>query len=389
MFKKIVKQKARISASQPYENYKTHRRAIQRAIHGVLENAQYILGPEVRAFEREFAEFIGVRYALGVASGTDALCLALRACGVEGGDRVITVSHTAVATVAAIELVGAIPLFVDINPLTYNMDPEDFERTLKTYASSKAGARVKAVVIVHLYGRPAEMDRLLKIARKYGLKVIEDCAQAAGALFKGRRAGSLGDIAAFSFYPTKNLGALGDGGAVTTKSKQLAEKVRLLREYGWKKRYISGIAGMNSRLDELQAAILRVKLPFLDEENAKRGQIANFYTNYLKEGLVQVPIPVSGSLSSYHQFVIQTRKRDSLRKYLQASGIGVSIHYPVPVHLQPAYRGRIRMSPKGLPNTETISKRILSLPIYPELTAREIRFVVQKILAWCAANQAD
>lgn len=388
MFKKTAKHKARIFASQPYENYKTHRRAIRQAIQSVLENEQYILGPEVDAFEREFAAFIGVKYALGVASGTDALCLALRACGVERGDRVITVSHTAVATVAAIELVGAVPLFVDINPVTYNMDPGDLERTLKTYASSKSVARVKAVMIVHLYGQPAEMDRLVVIARKYGLKVVEDCAQAAGALFNGRRAGSLGDIAAFSFYPTKNLGALGDGGAVTTKNKQFAEKVRLLREYGWKKRYISSIPGMNSRLDELQAAILRVKLPFLDRENTRRGQIANYYTNHLKDVLIKVPIPASGTRPSYHQFVIQTYKRDSLRKHLQAAGIGVSIHYPAPVHLQPAYRGRVRMSPKGLPNTESISKRILSLPIFPELTAREIRFVAQKILAWCA-NQAD
>lgn len=353
-----------IPVANPLAQYHGCSKEIQAAISRVLENGHYILGPEVEAFEKEFASFIGVEYAFGVGSGTDALVIALKACGVQPGDEVVTVSMTAVATVAAIELIGALPVFVDIDPLTRCMNPSLIEAQIT--------GRTRAIIPVHLYGQPASMHEICRIAKKHGLAVIEDCAQAHGAMIEERRVGTFGDIAAFSFYPTKNLGAIGDGGAVVTSSTELAEKCRLLRQYGWKERYVSEIPGMNTRLDELQAAILRVKLARLDADNARRRLIADAYTESTNRQILVPPPIVSGTTPVMHLYVPECQQnRESIMNKLAESGISTAIHYPQPVHLQPAYLGRCQGS-KKLPITESVSTRILSLPMYPELTEQQI-----------------
>lgn len=345
----------RIPPSDPRANYLAHKSEIDSAVARVLSNGRYILGPEVEAFEAEFGAYLGVAHSIGVANGTDALALALRGCGIGPGDRVATVSHTAVATVAAIELAGATPVLVDIDPETFTIDCAPLENL-----------EVRAIVPVHLYGRPANMPRILEIARRRGIKVIEDCAQSHGASIDGRRTGAWGDAASFSFYPTKNLSAIGDGGAVVTGDSEIAARVRSLREYGWQDRYVSEVAGVNSRLDELQAAILRVKLRYLDAENARRREIAARYS-----GLDPHPGHV------YHQYVIRSADRDKLRARLQEHGIGTLIHYPVPVHLQPAYRSRIKHGP--LPESEKAAREVLSLPIYPELGGDAVEAVIRAV----------
>jgi dTDP-4-amino-4,6-dideoxygalactose transaminase len=365
-----------IPASDPGANYRAHKSEIDRAIGAVLESGSYILGQQAAAFEREFAAYIGVSYAIGVANGTDALHLALRACGVGPGDAVLTVSHTAVATVAAVELAGAAPVLVDIDPDTFTIDCFALEAALRT----DWGVRVKAIVAVHLYGRPANMQAVMDIAGRHGLHVIEDCAQSHGASIAGRRTGSWGHIAAFSFYPTKNLGGLGDGGAVTTNDSALAGRVRLLREFGWRRRYISDEPGMNSRLDELQAAVLRVKLPYLDSENACRSRQAEAYGVALEGSGLILP-GVGDSVHAWHQYVVRTAKRDGLRSFLSGHGVGTLIHYPMPVHLQPAYRGRVRHG--VLARTEEIAHEIVSLPMYPELGLNRVNTVAELIAKWC------
>ncbi len=332
-----------IPQCDPRANYLAHKSEIDEAIARVLANGRYILGPEVEAFEREFAEYLGVAHVVGVANGTDALTIALRASGVHG--RVATVSHTAVATVAAIEAAGVIPVLVDIDPATFTIDC----RSLETIDA-------EAIVPVHLYGYPADMPRIMEIARRRGMKVIEDCAQS-----HGRATGHWGDAAAYSFYPTKNLGAIGDGGAIATNNPEIAERARSLREYGWRDRYISETAGVNSRLDELQAAILRVKLRYLDKSNARRREIAAAYRSALKN----VALPQDHPDHVYHQYVIRSTNRDALQAHWREQGIGTLVHYPVPVHLQPAYRGRTAHGP--LPETERVVRQVLSLPMYPEL----------------------
>jgi dTDP-4-amino-4,6-dideoxygalactose transaminase len=359
-----------ILCSNPHAQYLTHRKEIDAAIRRVLDNGRYILGEEVRAFEEEFSKYIGVSYGIGVGSGTEALHLALVACGIGDGDEVITVSHTAVATVAAIELAGAIPVFVDIEPKYYTIDPEKFEKAITK--------KTKAVIPVHLYGQPADMTPIVNIAQKYELRLIEDCAQAHGATYKGRRVGSFGDMACFSFYPTKNLGAIGDGGIIVTKDEDLAHQARLLREYGWSERYISYHKGWNTRLDELQAAILRVKLGHLEEDNAKRNSVATYYCHELEELNVDVPACREKTKHVYHLFVIKSQKRDELLAFLRAKGIGAAIHYPVPIHLQPAYYRRLQGS-DNLPETERVARTILSLPMYPELQKEDIQFILNTI----------
>lgn len=343
---------------------------LEAAIAAVLNSGWYILGQEVSSFEDEFAKFLGVDHAVGVASGTDALLLALRAFEIGPGDEVITVSHTAVATVASIELSGAKPCFVDIDESTYTMDPGQLPLAITP--------RTKAIIPVHLYGQPADMDRIMAFARRHGLIVIEDCAQAHGALYAGKRVGSLGDAAAFSFYPTKNLGAIGDGGAVTTNRVEIAERLRLLRQYGWRERYISEIAGYNSRLDELQAAILRVRLRHLDAETEVRRQIAAHYQRELANTPVQLPPFVAGTEPVHHLFVIRHARRDDLQSYLAGSGIGTGIHYPVPVHLQPAYKG-LGYQTGQLPVTESIASEILSIPMYPDLSLEHAELIARSI----------
>ncbi len=359
--------------------YYAHKTEIDQAVSRVLESGWYILGQEVADFELEFGRYLGVKHAVGVANGTDALCLALRACGVGVGDAVITVSHTAVATVAAIELVGAAPVLIDIDPGTYTLDPVLLEETLRTYPGP---GRVKAVIPVHLYGCPAALPAVLEIAQRYGLRVIEDCAQAHGAALDGRMVGTWADVGAFSFYPTKNLGAMGDGGAVVTNDDDLAQRLRALREYGWRRRYVSESQGMNTRLDEIQAAILRVRLSYLDAENERRRQIAALYSTMLESTGLVLPRTPPGAAHVFHQYVVRSPDRDGLRAFLKASDIGTLIHYPEPVHVQPAYAGRVALGAGGLGRSEEVCRTILSLPIYPQMSDDQACEVGQAILFW-------
>jgi dTDP-4-amino-4,6-dideoxygalactose transaminase len=377
---------APILPADPKSNYLAHRKAIDTAIAEVLAGGWYILGPAVKDFERAFAAYCGVEHGIGVGSGTEALHLALRACGIGPGDAVITVSHTAVATVAAIELSGATPVLIDIDPVTFTLSPVALESALKRIVENPAlvgGATPRAVIAVHLYGHPADMTAIGDIAQHWGLQVIEDCAQAHGARIAGTRVGSFGCFAEFSFYPTKNLGALGDGGALVTNDPDLAEQARLIREYGWRDRYISLLAGMNTRLDELQAAVLSVKLPSLDAENARRREIARLYNQMLAGLPVDTPACAPDAEHVYHQYVIRTADRDALRAFLTGQGIGTLIHYPVPVHQQPAYETRGLTLDEDLPVTEQVCQEILSLPMHPHLADAEVRRVGEAIQGWC------
>lgn len=342
------------------------RERLNAAAGRVIDSGWFILGPEVRAFEEEFAAWVGTAACVGVASGTDAITLALRALGIGAGDEVITVSHTAVATVAAIVNAGAVPVLVDINEQTFTMDPAACARAITP--------RTRAIVPVHLYGHPADMPAIMALAAQHGLKVIEDCAQAHGALCHGRRVGTWGDCAAFSFYPTKNLGALGDGGAVVTSDTTLAERLRELRQYGWRERYISAQHGMNSRLDEVQAALLREKLPHVDGWNAARCAHAARYAAQLQG--VRTPTVMHGCTHVHHLYVVRAARRDALAAYLKTRGIATALHYPAPVHLQPAY-GALATQP--LLVTESVCRDILTLPMFPELREDEVDAVCQAV----------
>ena len=363
-----------IQQADPRAGYLAQKAEIDAAIARVLERGQYILGPEVEAFECEFAAWIGVRFAVGVSSGTDALALALRAIGVGPGDGVATVSHTATATVAAIELAGATPILVDVEADTFNMDPRRLEALFE-----RPPLPIRAVIPVHLYGRPAKIGEIETIARTYGAAVLEDAAQAHGAAIGGRKVGGLGALAAFSLYPTKNLGALGDAGVLVTNDEGLAARVRSLREYGWRKRFVSESAGVNARLDELQAAILRVKLARLDDANARRRAIATAYADGLGGLPLVLPGQGPGETHVWHQYVVRLEDRDGVRQALTERGVGTAVHYPVPVHLQPAYAGRIPLGPGGLPVTERLAAEILSLPIYPELADAAVSRVIESL----------
>ena len=367
-----------ILPANPAANYLAHRDEIDQAVRRALDSGMYILGQEVAKFEEEFARYLGAQHAIGVGSGTDALHIALRACGVGPGDTVLTVSHTAVATVAAVELAGARAVLTEIDPATATIDTNRLEDVIKAQSSH----RIKAIIPVHLYGHPADMPAIMGIAEQYGLTVIEDCAQSHGAVLDDRKTGTWGHVAAFSFYPTKNLGALGDGGAVVTSDRKLADRIRGLREYGWRERYVSDFPGMNTRLDEIQAAILRVKLQYLDKENARRRELARLYDSALTGTPVMIPSSKTGACHAYHQYVVRSDRRDDLRSFLKANGVGTLIHYPVPVHLQPAYQGRVLLDGAGLPETETICRRILSLPMHPQLTDAEVKEVSNLIARW-------
>ncbi|MCB8967804.1 MAG: DegT/DnrJ/EryC1/StrS family aminotransferase [Ardenticatenaceae bacterium] len=353
--------------------YEALRAELDTAVSQAIASGWYILGEEVSAFEAEFASYIGIEHAVGVASGTDAILLGLRALGVGPGDEVITVAHTAVATIAAIELAGATPVFVDIEPDTYTLDP--------ALLAAAITPRSKAIIPVHLYGHPADLDPILALARQHKLYVLEDCAQAHGTRYHGKIVGSFGDAAAFSFYPTKNLGALGDGGAVVTRHDEVAERLLALRQYGWKQRYISETTGYNSRLDELQAALLRVKLAYLDGMNAARRRLANQYAQALAALPLTLPAERPFARHVYHLYVIQTEQRDALRTHLQAQGIGTAIHYPQPVHHQPAY-DHLGYGANSLPITENCAARILSLPMYPTMPEAHVAQVANAIKAF-------
>ena len=359
-----------IPQADPKAGYLAHKEEIDAAVAKALASGWYILGGEVKGFEAEFARFVGIGHGIGVANGTDALEIALRALDVGPGDRVATVSHTAVATVAAIELVGATPVLLDVDPDRYTMDADELAEVLKE-------GPLKAVIPVHLYGQPAAIDRIVQLCDSARVPVIEDCSQAHGAMMGNRQVGTFGRIACYSLYPTKNLGALGDGGIVVTDDAALAQRVRELREYGWRDRYISATAGMNSRLDELHAAILRVKLRHLPADNARRRAIAAIYDAELRH--IGKPLVGAGATHVYHQYVVRHRHRDGLRQRLKAMGVATNVHYPMPVHLQPAYAGRVALGPKACTATEALASEILSLPIFPELADEQAKRVVQAI----------
>lgn len=375
-----------VPAADPKANYLAHKDEIDQALRRALEGGLYILGNEVAAFEQEFADYLDARGVVGVGNGTDALHLALRTCDIGCGDIVITVSHTAVATVAAIELAGATPLLVDIDSTSFTMDPERLEDAIKDHKqrAGKSVGRLKAIIPVHLYGHPCDMSSIIDIAKRHDLIVIEDCAQSHGAGINGRMTGTWGDMAAFSFYPTKNLGALGDGGAVVTSDAALATKGRALREYGWRERYVSESKGMNTRLDELQAAVLRVKLEYLDEENARRQKIAQIYDSELSA--TELILPRLGAPGShvYHQYVVRSQRRDDLRSFLRERSIGTLVHYPLAVHMQPAYQGTVMTAPTGMGNTEQVCREVLSLPMYPQIGDEEVHSIARTISKWAA-----
>lgn len=359
-----------IICANPAAQFHSYQAEIEAAVLRVLRGNRYILGAEVEALEREFAAYIGTSHAIGVANGTDALELALRALDIGPEDEVITVSHTAVATVAAIEAAGAAPVLVDVDPDFYTLDPEQLAEVLTP--------RTRAVIAVHLYGQPADLDAIGAFCQKHNLELIEDVSQAHGAKWKGKRLGSIGRIACFSCYPTKNLGAIGDAGLVTTSDEKLAHKVRMLREYGWQERYISDLVGRNSRLDEVQASILRVKLRHLDADNGKRQQLAAHYTKLLAGQPMHLPITREHAEHVFHLYVLRTDNRQNLMDHLKAQDIHAGIHYPMPVHLQPAYKGRIRTA-TSMRVTESLSQEVLSLPIYPELEIQQLNEVVQAL----------
>ncbi len=340
------------------------------AIQRVVDSTSFIMGPEVRAFEEEFARFCGVQHVVGVDSGTAALHLAFLICDIGPGDEVITTPHTFIATIGTLGRVGARPVFVDIDPQTYNIDPARIEAAIT--------ARTRAIMPVHLYGQPAEMDPIWEIADRHGLKVIEDAAQAHGAEYKGRRAGSMGHVAIFSFYPGKNLGAYGDAGAVVTDDREIAEKVRMLRDHGRRDKYEHLLQGFNYRIDTLQAAILRAKLAHLEEWNEARRRHAATYRELLSGLDLVLPYEPEHVRAVYHLFVVRLQERDALREHLQARGISTGIHYPIPLHLQPAYR-HLGYKEGDFPITEECARQVLSLPMYPELARTQMEEVARAI----------
>jgi dTDP-4-amino-4,6-dideoxygalactose transaminase len=354
-----------------------------------MENAAFIGGPQVSGFEAEFAAFCDSKYCVGVNSGTDALRFALLAAGIGPGDEVITVPHTFIATTEAVSQVGARPVFVDIDPKTYNIDPnrlEDYLRkrldgnkTSTQHPAPSTQPRPKAVIPVHIYGQPADMDPILEMARKNNLVVIEDACQAHGALYKGKKAGSLGIAGCFSFYPGKNLGAYGEGGAVVTQSEDMADKIRMIRDHGQAKKYYHDLEGYNGRLDAIQAGVLRIKLKRLAAWNESRRQNAAYYDQLLsKIPGVTIPLQSEHATSVYHLYVILVDDRDGLQKHLSEKGVGTGLHYPVPLHLQKAYANQ-GYKKGDFPVTESMASRLLSLPMFPELTKEQIEYVASSI----------
>lgn len=356
--------------------YESLRKQLEESVQRVLPSGYYILGPELERFEQRFANWLGAEYSVGCASGTEAIYLALKAAGVGPGDEVVVVAHTAVPTISAISMTGAEPVFVDIDPSSYVMDVTKVEAVLTQ--------KTKALVPVHIYGQVVDLDPLLALGRSRGIPVIEDVAQATGATYKGKIAGTMGDFGAFSFYPSKNLGAFGDGGAVCTNSEESYRKLLMLRNYGQSKRYHHDEIGINSRLDELQAAILDAQLPYVHEWNVRRREIAHRFTAGLRD-VVKTPAESSFGTHVYHLYVIQTTDRDSLQQYLLEKGIQTLIHYPIPAHLQKAYQYR-GYKRGDLPVTEQVTQRILSLPMFPELTNDQVDFVIEEIVNYHKAN---
>lgn len=365
----------------PFGNLKRQYEQLQEQIdtvtREVYQSGWFILGKQVEKFEANFAAYCGAKYSVGVGSGTEALHLALIACGIECDDEVITVANTCVPTISAISFASAIPVFVDINDKTFTIDPSQIKERITS--------KTKAIIPVHLYGQCADMNPILEIADRHGLAIVEDCAQASGSLYNGRMAGTIGHAGAFSFYPSKNLGAFGDGGMVTTNDEQIAQKLIKLRNYGQEKRYYHSIKGFNSRLDELQAAILNVKLPYLDGWNQRRREIARRYNEAFgqAQGIVPTglicPREELERFHIYHLYVVRVTQRDRFQSLLQEKGIGTIIHYPIPVHLQESYCEH-RSQSKYLPVTEKLAGEIVSLPLYPELTDEEVDYIIGSVL---------
>jgi dTDP-4-amino-4,6-dideoxygalactose transaminase len=357
---------------------------VQRAVNAVMEKSYFILGENVAAFEREFADYLGTAHAVGVGNGTDAINLACRAVGAGPGDEVLTSPHTATFTALGISMTGAVPSFADIDPDTGNIDPAKIEAAITP--------RTKAIMPVHLYGQMADMDPILAVGRKYGVPVIEDAAQAHGATYRGKRAGTLGLVSCFSFYPTKNLGAYGDGGAVTTDDERLAQVVREMRNGGQRERYNHVRVGVCSRLDEMQAAILRVKLRHLDEWNAARRRNAARYSHLIEQAGIPVrPLALRPyGDSAMHLYMVRTPEedRDRLIAHMRASGVDAQVHYPVPVHLAPAY-AFLGLGAGSFPEAEKMAREIVTLPMYPELSDEQARVVVGAMAAYYAMEPAE
>ena len=356
-----------LNMKAPYEELKAD---LDEAYQRVMMSGWYILGQEVDAFEQEFASYIGAKYCVGVGNGLEALHLILRAYGIGIGDEVIVPANTYIATWLAVSYAGATLVPVEPIERTYNLDPDRLEAAITP--------RTKAILVVHLYGQTAEMNAINAVAQKHGIKVIEDAAQAHGSRYHGSLAGNLGDAAGWSFYPGKNLGALGDAGAVTTNDPGLADKIRTLRNYGSKVKYYNLEKGFNSRLDELQAALLRVKLPHLDTWNARRARIAQTYLDALKDTDLILPAVPDEMQPSWHLFVVRTKQREALQAHLKQNGIGTMIHYPVPPHLQDAYR-ELSFQVNSFPISEAIHREVLSLPMGPHLTDKEVERVIGEV----------
>jgi dTDP-4-amino-4,6-dideoxygalactose transaminase len=350
--------------------YQALKGEIDETVARVLESGWYILGEELAKFESHYAKYLHTSQAIGVGSGTEALHLALVACGVQSGDEVITVTNTAVPTISAITFANAMPVFVDIDPKSFCMNAGKIEE--------KITSRTKAIIPVHLYGQACDMPAIMAVAEKHGLRIIEDACQAHGAEFAGKKAGTFGDYGCFSFYPSKNLGAFGDGGIVVTNDQQKAEQIRLLRNYGQTKRYYHQTKGFNSRLDDMQAALLAVQLPHLEAWNKRRREVAAIYTKHVRNKKIVVPSTHKDAFHVFHLYVIRCTERDRLREYLAEKGIGTQIHYPIPCHLQEAYKD-LRLGKGTCPAAERCAEEILSLPIYPELTDEEALYVSEII----------
>lgn len=351
--------------------YEALKEEINSAVLGVLESANFILGPHNKALEEGVAAYHGLKHAIALASGTDALHFALLAAGIMPGDEVITTPFTFIATAEAISYVGAVPVFVDIHPETFNIDIAKIPAAIT--------GKTKAIVPVHLYGQPVDLEGLMRIAKKHDLRVIEDCAQSFGAEFSGRKAGSFGDFGCYSFFPSKNLGGYGDGGMVVTNDDASADRLRSLRNHGSRVRYYHDEVGYNSRLDEIQAAIIRIKFNYIDDYNAKRRNNAALYSKYLSKPGIQIPAEQAGTKHVFHQYTIRIKNRDAVKQKLDAGGETSSmIYYPVPLHLQAAYRG-LGIRSGSLPVAEQVSREVLSLPMYPELSEEQIKKVADAV----------
>ena len=360
-----------IPSSDPSASYRLHKAEIDKAIHRVLDSGWFVLGKEVNTFEEEFASFHGKNFhAVGVANGTDAIALSLQTLGLVSGDEVITPSHTAVATIAGIEQAGCSPVFADIDQISRCIDPKSIEERI--------GPKTRAIMPVHIYGQPAEMHKILQIGKAHQLEVIEDCSQAHGAEINGQKVGTFANLSAFSCYPTKNLGGTGDGGVILCRSKDFADKIKALRQYGWNEQRESTITGFNSRLDELQAAILRVKLKHLSDDNKKRRLIAQRYNHTFQDLSITLPSQNINELHAMHLYVIECERRDELLKHLRDKGVGASLHYPLAIHQHAAYANRIR-GEDDLPVTEHFYQKNLTLPMFPELTDYCIEKVISAV----------